>query len=118
MPQLTIAFGTALILTGIFAYFGTARESATALLPAIAGIPILLAGWVAMRPGREFQGLVVAALLTAILALGTLRGVMILIGGEVTSASVINTGIFLLSVAYLVPSFNAIRTIRQQQGSE
>jgi hypothetical protein len=118
MPQLTVAFGVLLILIGVVAYLGTGRESATALLPAVAGIPILLAGWMAMRPGREFQGLVVAAVLTAILALGSLRGVMILIGGEVTSASVINTGIFLLSVAYLVPSINAIRTMRQQQGSE
>jgi hypothetical protein len=102
MPNLTIVFGIALILTGAIVYFATGQESLTALLPSIAGIPIAIAGMVAMNPERQRTGLYVAAGLVTLLALGTLRGVAILIGGDASTASLVNTGLFILSVGYLV----------------
>jgi hypothetical protein len=101
VPNLTIIFGIVLILTGFITYFGTGRESATALLPAIAGIPIVIAGMVAVNPNRQRISLYVAAGLIAILAFGTLRGVSALIGGETTTAAIVNTVLFVLSVGYL-----------------
>lgn len=102
MPNLTIIFGIVLILTGFIAYFGTGQESATSLLPAIAGIPIVIAGMIAVNPKRRKTGLYVAAILVVILALGTLRGVGILISGDVNTASIINTALFVLSIGYLL----------------
>lgn len=102
MPNLTIAFGIMLILTGIIAWVGTGQESLTSLLPTIAGIPIAIAGMIAVNPARRRIGLYVAAGLVAILALGTLRGVGILLGGDASTASIINTALFVLSVGYLV----------------
>ena len=102
MPNLTIAFGITLILTGIIAWAGTGQESLTSLLPTVAGIPIVIAGMIAVNPARRRIGLYVAAGLVAILALGTLRGVGILLGGDASTASIINTALFVLSVGYLV----------------
>jgi hypothetical protein len=115
MPQLTVAFGVALILTGILVYFGTGRESVTALLPSIAGVPVLLAGVVALRPEWRMYGLYAAAVLVLILALGTLRGVFTLLGGDLTTASVINTGLFLVSILYFIVFVRAIRTGQVQR---
>ena len=109
MPNLTIIYGIVLILTGFIAYFGTGQESVTSLLPSIAGIPIVIAGMVAVNPERRKIGLYVAVALVAILALGTLRGVGILIGGDVNTASIINTALFLLSVGYLGVFFYRLR---------
>lgn len=101
MPNLTIAYGITLILTGIIAWAGTGQESLTSLLPTIAGIPIAIAGMIAINPERRRIALYVAAGLVAILALGALRGVGILLGGDVRTASIINTVLFVLSVGYL-----------------
>jgi hypothetical protein len=110
MPQLTIVYGIVLILTGIISYFGTGQESMTSLLPTVAGIPIALAGILAMNPERQKVGVLIASALVALLALGTLRGVAILIGGDASTASIINTVLFLLSVGYLAVLFYRIRT--------
>jgi hypothetical protein len=101
MANLTIIFGIVLILTGFITYFGTGQESMTALLPSIAGIPIVIAGMVAANPTRGRTPLYVAVALVAILALGTIRGVTALIGGDATTASIVNTVLFVLSVGYL-----------------
>jgi hypothetical protein len=109
MPNLTIAFGIVLILTGIIAWAGTGQESLTSLLPTVAGIPIVIAGMIAVTPQRRRIALYVAAGLVAILALGTLRGVGILLGGDAGTASIINTVLFVLSVGYLVVFVYRIR---------
>ncbi len=101
MANLTIVYGIVLILTGFIAYFGTGQESMTSLLPSIAGIPVVIAGMIAMNPQRRKIGLYAAAGLVTILALGTLRGVGILLGGDASTASIINTVLFLLSIGYL-----------------
>jgi hypothetical protein len=101
MPNLTIMYGIVLILTGFIAYFGTGQESATALLPSIAGIPVVIAGIVSLNPDRRRLGLYIAGGLVVILALGTLRGVSALIGGDTSTAAIVNTVIFVLSVGYL-----------------
>jgi hypothetical protein len=101
LPNLTIVFGSVLILTGIIIYFATGQESLTSILPSIAGIPIVLAGIIAVNPERRKLGLYLAAGLVAILALGTLRGVAILLSGDASTASFVNTVLFVLCVGYL-----------------
>jgi hypothetical protein len=118
MPQGIILFGLILILTGAIAYFGTGRESLTALFPVIAGIPILLAGWVATRPGWRRFGLYSATGLAIVLALGTLRGVFALLGGDVTTASVINMALLVASVVFLVFCVSWIRNSREARRAD
>ena len=42
MARLTILLGIALIILGLGGYFGTGRESATALIPVLFGLPLLV----------------------------------------------------------------------------
>lgn len=102
MARLTIAFGAALVLVGVVTYFATGQESVTALIPAFVGAPVLLAGLVSLRPGWRSYGLYAAAGLVLLLALGTLRGTIGLLGGEVSSATVINTVLLVASIGFLV----------------
>lgn len=118
MPQLTITFGVGLILVGVGVYFGTGRESVTALIPAIAGIPMLLAGLAATRPEWYRYGLYAAVALAAILALGTLRGVTALIDGDVTTGSIVNTGLLIVSVVFLAVVVSSLRSDARHQRAD
>lgn len=115
LERLTIGYGAALIITGIVAYVATGAESITALLPSFAGVPILVAGIVAMQTQWNRVALWVAFALVLILGLGSLQGVFGLLGGDVTTASVLNTFIFFVSLAYLVVAFSILR--RGEPGS-
>jgi uncharacterized membrane protein len=48
MPKIAITFGTLLIIEGLAFYFGTGTKSITALIPAFAGLPILILGLVGL----------------------------------------------------------------------
>jgi hypothetical protein len=117
MPNLTIVFGSALILTGAIVYFATGQESMTALLPSVAGIPIAIAGMIAVNRERRRAALYVAVALVALLALGTLRGVAALIGGETGTAPVVNTLLFIVSVGYLAVFMILMRGDRRARSS-
>src|ERR671913_924914 len=102
MARLTVAFGAALILIGVITYFATGQESVTALIPAFIGGPVLLAGLVSLRTEWRSYGLyAAAALVVLLLALGTLRGTFGLLGGEVSSATVINAVLLVASVGFV-----------------
>ncbi|AHY48082.1 Hypothetical Protein RradSPS_2799 (plasmid) [Rubrobacter radiotolerans] len=109
MARLTIVFGAALVLTGVIAYFATGRESVTALIPAFFGVPIGIAGLVALRPGWGSYGLYAAMALAALLALGTLRGIFGLLGGEVSTANAINSALFVVSVVFVALGVAEVR---------
>ncbi len=48
MAKITFGLGLVLIVLGLGAYFGTGRESLTALIPAFFGLPLALLGVVAL----------------------------------------------------------------------
>lgn len=48
MPKIAITFGFLLIIEGLAFYLGTGTKSVTALIPALAGLPILLLGLVGL----------------------------------------------------------------------
>lgn len=101
MSRTIAAFGAALILVGVIAYFATGTASLTPLIPAFAGAPILLAGLVSTRPGWRSFGLYTATTLATLLALGTLRGTFGLVGGEVSTATVMNAALLVASLAFV-----------------
>ena len=53
MAKITIGFGLVLIALGLGGYFGTGRESWTALIPAFLGLPLLILGLVACNERRR-----------------------------------------------------------------
>lgn len=103
MSKLTVSIGSLLILLGVAAYVilavgsGTSA-SVTALIPAFAGIPILLLGLAARNESyraHAMHGVAVLALLGFLLPAGRL-GMLIGRGGE---ASLLGTGSLVLMAA-------------------
>jgi hypothetical protein len=109
VARATIVFGVGLILVGVFTYLATGGASVTALIPAFVGVPMLLAGVVALRAGWRLYGLYAACALALLMGLGTLRGVIGLLGGQVSTATVINAVLLVASVVFLVFCFREIR---------
>ena len=116
MARLTVAFGAALILIGVITYFATGQESVTALIPAFIGGPVLLAGLVSLHTEWRSYGLYAAAGLV-LLALGTLRGTFGLLGGEVSSATVINAVLLVASVGFVALCVRDLRSRNRGYGA-
>ncbi len=76
MPQFTIVVASVLILLGLGGYFGTGRVSVTALIPVLFGLPIALAGLLALKLRLRRHAMYAAAALGLIGFLGSAgRGV-------------------------------------------
>ncbi len=86
MAKITIGLGFVLIALGVGSYFGTGRESVTALIPAFFGLPLLLLGMAAMKERLRKTAMHIAAGMGLLGFAGTVRGLMklpvLLTGGE------------------------------------
>lgn len=108
MGKMTLGFGAVLVLIGVFTYFATGSESVTALIPAFIGVPVLLAGFLATRSGTYSIGLYLAIALTLLMVYGTFRGVGSLLGGDLSSSTVISIALLLMSLVYLAAAAREI----------
>ena len=86
MAKITIGLGVVLIALGVGSYFGTGRESVTALIPAFFGLPLLLLGVAALKESLRKNAMHIAAGMGLLGFGGTVRGLMklpaLLTGGE------------------------------------
>ncbi len=86
MTKITIGLGLVLIVLGLGGYFGTGRESVTALIPAFFGLPLLILGLVARKECRRKIAIPIAAGIGLLGFGGTVKGLMklpvLLTGGE------------------------------------
>ncbi|NLY01008.1 MAG: hypothetical protein GXY83_33375 [Rhodopirellula sp.] len=73
MAQLSAALGILLIALGLVSYFGTGRESVTALIPAFFGLPILIAGLVGLQESFRKHAMHLATLLALLGLIGALE---------------------------------------------
>ena len=74
MPTITIIYGALLALIGLLGYFGTGRESVTALIPLFFGIPVIVLGVLARaKPDLRKHVMHGAAGLALLGVLGTAR---------------------------------------------
>ncbi|MBD3220566.1 hypothetical protein GF314_04940 [bacterium] len=121
MARTAMIFGVLLILLGLLAYLGTGRDSATALIPAFFGLPLLLLGWLGRAESRRKHALHAAAVLAALGLAGSARGVpqawQVLAGDEVARpmAAVVQAVMALLCLIFVVlavRSFVAARRAR------
>ena len=86
MAKITIVLSFVLIALGLGGYFGTGRESVTALIPALFGLPLLLLGLIACNERRRKTAIHIAVGIGLLGLVGTVRGLMklpvLLTGGE------------------------------------
>jgi hypothetical protein len=122
MAQTTLGFGIGLILLGLASFFGTGRESVTALIPAFFGIVFLILG-VIMRDEAKARHAGHAAATVALLGLiGSARGIpsfVTLIGGgevERPAAAIAQTLMAVVCLTFIglgVKSFRDARKARE-----
>ncbi len=75
MPRLTVVFSLVLIALGVGFWFGTGRQSVTALIPAFLGIPIGAMGQWACRDGAGGVPMHIALVLALLGFGGSVSGV-------------------------------------------
>ena len=114
MPLVTVFFSLGLILLGVGTWLSAGQSSLTALIPAFFGLPLGLAGLVAMKDRLRKHAMHSAAAIALIGALGALSRAVpgLLAGGELklSTLSQLAMGVGLvLFVVLCVRSFIAAR---------
>ncbi|MEM1008321.1 MAG: hypothetical protein AAGJ35_04895 [Myxococcota bacterium] len=116
MAKVTMVLGAILIVMGLGAYFGTGAKSITAMIPAFFGLPIVLAGAVALKEKLRMHAMHVAVLLTLLGFLGGARGFVglfkLLKGGTVQRPNAVYVQVG-LSVVCLVHVILSVRSFIQ-----
>jgi hypothetical protein len=122
MPQITIVLGSLLLLVGVGFYFGTGATSVTALIPAFLGIPIEIAGILALREKLRKHAMHAAVLLALLGFLGSIRGLLqlpaLLTGVEVArpAAVVAQSITALLCLVFVALAVNSFAQARRSVG--
>jgi hypothetical protein len=88
LANTTIGIAAALIAIGLVGYFGTGRQSATALIPAVLGLLLLALGWLARSEAYRKHAMHGVAALALLGLLGTIGGLIRLLGGTTTPAAI------------------------------
>ncbi len=116
MPRWTQLLALFLIALGIAAYFGTGRQSVTALIPTFLGLPMLALGLWGRKESARKMAMHIAAVLALVGLGGTASGlvkVARLAGGEALERPQAAIAQALVAVACLVYLVLAIRSFIQ-----
>src|SRR5699024_1299846 len=93
--------GILLILLGIISYFATGMISITALIPAFFGIVFVILAWLANKKESWNQHIMHVSVLVALIGIiGSISGLIDLIGGDVTSSAIAKAIMALLLIIY------------------
>jgi len=123
MTNTSIGFGSALVLLGLGGYFGTGAEHPTALIPAAAGVLLIVFGLLARNPNLRMHAMHGAALIGLLGFFGSVSGlpqlVKLIAGDSVARpvAAVSRSIMAVLCLAFVVltvRSFVAARIARKK----
>lgn len=121
MPQLAMAVGVLLVITGLVGFFVSVTASLTALIPAVLGALFVLTAGIARRESARRHAMHAAAVLALLGFLGSLQGfggLIALLGGAVVDRPVaavtqsITALLCLVFLIFAVRSFVAARRAR------
>ena len=119
MANHAISFGVALVIVGLYGYFGYDPQSLTALIPAVVGLLLVISGIAGQADTRRKHAMHVAAtvsLLGAFAAWG--RAIATLTQGKDANTMVLLMGIICTLFVYLcIRSFTAARKAREEESS-
>jgi len=105
MAKITIGLGLLLIVLGLGSYFGTGRESWTALIPALFGLPLVLLGLIALKEHLRKHAMHVAVVIGLLGFVGTVSGLMklpvLLTGGELAQPGAVAVKAAMAVVCFL-----------------
>ena len=119
MASTTIALGVGLVILGLAGYFLSGAASLTALIPAVFGVALAVAGLIA-RDERKRKHAMHAAVVVALLGfLGSVRGLLqidaLFNGTAARPAAVISQSIMaLLTLGYIVMAIRSFVNARRR----
>ena len=119
MARLTIGFGVLLILIGVAGYIGTGATHMTALIPAFLGLPVVIAGVLALDEKKRKHAMHAALAIALLGLLGTLPGLLklpvLLSGGNVVRpAAVVDQAVTaILCAAFLAIGIRSFMSARR-----
>jgi len=121
MPGVSIAFGILLILQGVVTYFISDSRSATAFIPAIFGVLLLVCGLIAKNPNLRKHAMHGAAMVGLLGVLGGLgMGLSKVAKGNAVNLAIgsqlVLGVISLIFLVLCIRSFIAARKARQLEG--
>jgi hypothetical protein len=79
MAKITIGFSIALIVLGVASYVATGMRSMTALIPAMAGLLLMICGMIALKPSMRMHAMHGAVLIAVLGFAGSVSGVVNLV---------------------------------------
>lgn len=113
MRKLTTVFGIVFILLGVSLYFGTGRESVTALIPAFLGVLFLVCAALATTERRRKHAMHAAVLLALVGfggSVGGLVGVLKSLGGAELTRPTASYGRAVMAVLCVIFIVAAVRS--------
>ncbi len=124
MKNLTLSLGMLLIILGFASYFGSGRESFTAMIPAFFGLIFVIFG--ALAAVEKIKKHVMhAAVGFAVLSLaGTFSGILglftIISGGDVERplATYSQSAMFFMCLVYIIAAIKSFREARKAAAAE
>lgn len=121
MPRLTLGLSVLLIAIGSIAYIATSFASWTALIPALLGVVILIAGLISLK--KQKLGVHLALAVAVLGVLGTSMNVLqlgALIAGDAErpTAVLISTITFALLIFYVALGIHSFVTARRWKAAE
>jgi hypothetical protein len=122
MPALALLVGVVLVAIGLGTYVGTGAHAPTALIPAVLGVLIGVAGLLARNPRLRMHAMHAAVLVALLGALGCIPGVLrlpALLGGtaERPVAVVAQVVTFVVCVAFVVGAVRSFIEARRSRAS-
>jgi len=124
MARVSMVLGIVLVLLGLGGYFGTGRESVTALIPAFFGVPFLLLGLFGLQEERLKLTMHIAVVLALLGVVGSARGLpgawTLITGGEVERPAAVwlQTAMAVLCAVFVVLSVKSFIDIRRAKAAE
>jgi len=118
MAKISIIIGVLLIILGLYGYFGLDSESITALIPAFAGVPLLILGLFALNEKYRKISMHIAAAMALLGFIGSaMRAVPALFKNEIANQEAFTIQLLmavlcLIFVVLAVQSFIKARRIR------
>lgn len=123
MARITIGFGLALVVLGIFGFVGSGAESVTALIPSFFGVVLAVLGFVGQNPDRRALTMHIAALLAFVGIGGSFSGLLdlpdLIAGNDLDRpwAVGVQSIMVVLLVVYLVLAVRSFIAARRERAS-
>ena len=115
MPKIAMTVGMLLVLQGVGFYFASASRSPTALIPAVAGLLILILGLIGLYDPWRMHALH-GAVLVGLLGMLAPIGRMAMVGGpSLTLAGISQLIMLVLCGGFLILGIKSFRDARRRQ---